>query len=100
MDKAQASLDFVNLMTYDMAGDWDPVTAHHSPLFTNPASPKGQSCAPIRRIPTDAAWDQGTSRRRSIPNRLVQLLAAEEIASGVHNRVVRIPAIRGRKRQP
>ncbi len=45
MDKAQASLDFVNLMTYDMAGDWDPVTAHHSPLFTNPASPKGQSCA-------------------------------------------------------
>jgi chitinase len=21
------------------------VTAHHSPLFTNPASPKGQSCA-------------------------------------------------------
>ncbi len=45
MDKAQSSLDFVNLMTYDMAGDWDPVTAHHSPLFTNPASPKGQSCA-------------------------------------------------------
>ena len=23
MDKVQASLDFVNLMTYDMAGDWD-----------------------------------------------------------------------------
>jgi chitinase len=45
MDKACASLDFVNLMTYDMAGDWDPVTAHNSPLFTNPASPKGQSCA-------------------------------------------------------
>ena len=45
MDKVQASLDFVNLMTYDMAGDWDPVTAHHSPLFTNPDSPKGQSCA-------------------------------------------------------
>jgi chitinase len=45
MDKAQASLDFVNLMTYDMAGDWDPVTAHHSPLFSNPASPNGQSCA-------------------------------------------------------
>ena len=45
MDKVQASLDFVNLMTYDMAGDWDPVTAHHSPLFTNPASPKGQSSA-------------------------------------------------------
>jgi len=45
MDKAQASLDFVNLMTYDMAGDWEPVTSHHSPLFTNPASPKGQSCA-------------------------------------------------------
>ncbi len=45
MDKLHASLDFVNLMTYDMAGDWDPVTAHHSPLFTNPASPKGRSCA-------------------------------------------------------
>ena len=33
MDKVQASLDFVNLMTYDMAGDWDPVTAHHSPAM-------------------------------------------------------------------
>jgi chitinase len=45
MDKMQASLDFVNIMTYDMAGDWDPATSHHAPLFTNPASPKGQSCA-------------------------------------------------------
>jgi chitinase len=45
MDKMQGSLDFVNIMTYDMAGDWDPATAHHAPLFTNPASPKKHSCA-------------------------------------------------------
>jgi chitinase len=45
MDRMQVSLDFVNIMTYDMAGDWDPTTAHHAPLFTNPASPKKHSCA-------------------------------------------------------
>jgi chitinase len=45
MDKMQASLDFVNIMTYDMAGDWDPTTAHHAPLFAHPASPKKHSCA-------------------------------------------------------
>jgi len=45
MDKLQASLDFVNIMTYDMAGDWNPMTSHHAALFTNPANPKGGSCA-------------------------------------------------------
>jgi chitinase len=45
MDKLQASLDFVNIMTYDMAGDWNPTTAHHASLFTNPANSAGGSCA-------------------------------------------------------
>jgi len=44
MDKMQASLDFVNIMTYDMAGDWKPTTSHHASLFTNPANPTSGSC--------------------------------------------------------
>jgi chitinase len=46
MDKAQASLDFVNLMAYDQFGaDEDAITGHHAPLFINPANPKKNSAA-------------------------------------------------------
>jgi len=30
------SLDFINLMTYDLAGIWDRKTGHHSQLFVHP----------------------------------------------------------------
>ena len=41
MDKVQASVDFVNLMTYDFreAGG-DPLAGHHANLFANPSDPK------------------------------------------------------------
>ncbi len=39
MGKAAASLDFVNLMTYDQFGPWDATTGHHSPLYVHPANP-------------------------------------------------------------
>ncbi len=46
MGKAQASLDFVNLMAYDQFGaDSDAITGHHAPLFTSPANPKHNSAA-------------------------------------------------------
>jgi chitinase len=39
MDAVQAMVDYVNLMTYDMQGEWDPQTGHHSNLYTHPADP-------------------------------------------------------------
>jgi chitinase len=33
-------LDWINVMTYDLRGAWDlSISAHHSPLFANPADP-------------------------------------------------------------
>jgi chitinase len=46
MGKVQASLDYVNLMAYDMFEESsDTITGHHAPLFTNPANPKRSSAA-------------------------------------------------------
>lgn len=44
MDKVQHYLDTVNLMAYDYYEPTDDkIAAHHAPLFTNPADPKGIS---------------------------------------------------------
>jgi chitinase len=41
MGKVQASVDFVNLMTYDFReADMDPEAGHHANLFTHPGDPK------------------------------------------------------------
>lgn len=32
-------LDYINVMTYDFHGTWDPQTNHHSPLYGSPADP-------------------------------------------------------------
>jgi len=45
MDQLQRDLDFVNLMAYDQTGDWDAVTGHHAPLFSNPESSNPNSAA-------------------------------------------------------
>lgn len=29
-------LDFINVMTYDLHGSWDPVTGHSAPLYGGP----------------------------------------------------------------
>ena len=36
-DKVLQYVDFVNLMTYDLAGSWNSYTSHHTPLYTNEA---------------------------------------------------------------
>ena len=33
MDKAQADLDFINIMTYDFYGGWMPTAGHHANLY-------------------------------------------------------------------
>jgi chitinase len=44
LDEVQASVDFVNLMTYDFrVAEVDPVTGHHANLFDNPADEKKRS---------------------------------------------------------
>jgi chitinase len=32
-------LNFINVMTYDFHGPWDPQTNHHTPLYATPADP-------------------------------------------------------------
>ena len=36
-DKVLQIVDFVNMMTYDLAGSWNSYTSHHTPLYTNEA---------------------------------------------------------------
>jgi chitinase len=44
MDKVQASVDFVNLMTYDFReAEGDPLAGHHSNLYPHPADTDQQS---------------------------------------------------------
>jgi GH18 family chitinase len=43
MDVVQGVVDYVNLMTYDFRGDWDPTTGHHSNLFVHPADDRQMS---------------------------------------------------------
>lgn len=41
-------LDWLNIMTYDFHGEWDPLTAHHTALYGNPADPYGRSPVNIK----------------------------------------------------
>ncbi len=44
MERVQASVDFVNLMTYDFReAEADPLAGHHANLFTHPADPEQRS---------------------------------------------------------
>src|SRR6266446_4067124 len=44
MDRVQASVDFVNLMTYDCReAEGDPLAGHHANLFVHPSDPDQQS---------------------------------------------------------
>ncbi|MDR3638819.1 MAG: glycoside hydrolase family 18 protein [Isosphaeraceae bacterium] len=35
------TMDWINVMTYDFAGDWTNYAGHHSPLFASPKQPGG-----------------------------------------------------------
>lgn len=45
MSKIKEYVDFINLMTYDFAGDWDATTGHHTNLFNSSLNPQGMSTA-------------------------------------------------------
>jgi chitinase len=38
MDRLHEYLDWINIMTYDFAGSWTPVTGHHAALYWNRAA--------------------------------------------------------------
>jgi chitinase len=46
------SLDYINVMTYDFHGGWEPRTNHHSALFASPSDP---STGDVRLYNTDDA---------------------------------------------
>jgi chitinase len=37
-----ATMDWINVMTYDYAGDWTDYAGHHSPLYASSKPPKGR----------------------------------------------------------
>lgn len=49
MREVQRYVDSINLMTYDMYGPEDKTTGHDSPLFVNPADPKGERADAVDR---------------------------------------------------
>ncbi|MGM0376345.1 MAG: glycoside hydrolase family 18 protein [Bacteroidota bacterium] len=50
MGEAARYLDFVNLMTYDMTGEWDDTTGHHAGLFSSSHYEDGASVAKTIRM--------------------------------------------------
>lgn len=46
MDKAHQYLDLINIMAYDLyESDYDSITGHHAPLYTNSRDPKKNSAS-------------------------------------------------------
>lgn len=45
MDKAEAYLDYIFLMTYDFYGPWTPTTGHHAGLYASDINPSATSAA-------------------------------------------------------
>ncbi len=52
--------DFINVMTYDYAGDWGEIAGHNAPLTASPRDPGGSSLAASMKY-----WD----RDRGVPRR-------------------------------
>ena len=50
IDQAHAYLDWVALMTYDLRGDWHPITGHHTNLYNADLDP----APPAERLSADA----------------------------------------------
>ncbi len=67
MDKAQAYLDFVTIMTYDFSGSWSTHAAHHTNLFPSIAG-KGSEL--------DAAKSVELMRKSGVPANKILLGAA------------------------
>ncbi|CAL4061012.1 unnamed protein product, partial [Meganyctiphanes norvegica] len=42
--KISQYLDLINLMTYDMHGDWDPIADHHAPLYSRDTVSDNLNC--------------------------------------------------------
>ncbi len=49
MDVLHRYLDFINIMTYDMAGAWAPKAGHHAPLYASGDDPEVSTDAYVRQ---------------------------------------------------
>lgn len=56
-------LDYLNLMTYDLAGPWEATTNHHAALFGDPAGPKFYNA--LREARDDVPWEEKVKRHPS-----------------------------------
>lgn len=56
-------LDYLNLMTYDLAGPWEKTTNHHAALFGDPAGPKFYNA--LREARDDLPWEEKVKRHPS-----------------------------------
>jgi len=63
LPKIAESLDYLNLMTYDLAGPWERTTNHHAPLFGDPAGPKFYNA--LREAKDDTTWEEKVQRHPS-----------------------------------
>ena len=43
LDRVSDSVDFINIMAYDLHGTWEKITGHNAPLYMNPNDPGSEA---------------------------------------------------------
>jgi chitinase len=75
------SLDYLNLMTYDLAGPWERTTNHHAALFGDPAGPKFYNA--LREAKDDLVWEEKVKRHPSPFALTVDAAVMQHLIGGV-----------------
>ncbi len=90
LPKIAEQLDYLNLMTYDLAGPWERTTNHHAALFGDPAGPKFYNA--LREAKDDLVWEEKVKRHPSpfaltvdaaVMQHLIGGVPAEKLVMGV-----------------
>jgi len=81
MGEAALYLDFVNLMTYDYAGEWDNVTGHHANLYSSEYTVSKSSADASVRLFIDA----GVPKEKIVIGAAFYGRGWKAVAPGEHN---------------
>lgn len=81
MDEAARYLDFVNLMTYDYAGEWSNITGHHANLFSSEYTVSKNSAEASVKIFAEA----GVPMEKMVLGAAFYGRGWKEVAAGDHN---------------